>query len=127
VRAVVVLAADQPDLWAARQLFGATFALSSVVTPFFLGAVAGAVASGRVPAALPATVAVVAVMWGWAAAQYPSLLVDELTITAGAGSRATLVAMLASLAVGAVLFVPPLVALLRLHLRGQLGGQEARD
>ena len=33
-----------------RRLFGATFALSSVVTPFFLGAVFGAIASGRVRA-----------------------------------------------------------------------------
>lgn len=32
-----------------RRLFGAAFASSSVVTPFFLGATAGAVASGRVP------------------------------------------------------------------------------
>jgi cytochrome d ubiquinol oxidase subunit II len=32
-----------------KRLFGATFALSSVLTPFFLGTVAGAVASGRVP------------------------------------------------------------------------------
>jgi len=40
---------DQP--WAQR-LFGAAFAFSSVVTPWFLGAVAGAVASGRVPPGL---------------------------------------------------------------------------
>lgn len=32
-----------------RRIFGAGFALSSVITPFFLGAIAGAVASGRVP------------------------------------------------------------------------------
>jgi cytochrome d ubiquinol oxidase subunit II len=32
------------------QLHGAVFAVSSVVTPFFLGMIAGAVASGRVPA-----------------------------------------------------------------------------
>jgi cytochrome bd ubiquinol oxidase subunit II len=32
------------------RLFGVMFALSSIVTPFFLGAIAGAVASGRVPA-----------------------------------------------------------------------------
>ncbi len=32
------------------RLFGAVFALSSIVTPFFLGCVAGAIASGRVPA-----------------------------------------------------------------------------
>jgi cytochrome bd ubiquinol oxidase subunit II len=33
----------------AKRLFGAAFAASSVLTPFFLGTVAGAVASGRVP------------------------------------------------------------------------------
>jgi cytochrome d ubiquinol oxidase subunit II len=32
-----------------QRLYGGSFALSSLVTPFFLGAVAGAVASGRVP------------------------------------------------------------------------------
>jgi len=37
-----------------RRLFGATFALSSLLTPFFLGTVAGAVASGRVPAGIAA-------------------------------------------------------------------------
>jgi cytochrome d ubiquinol oxidase subunit II len=36
------------ELWLKR-IFGASFAASSVVTPFFLGAVAGGVATGRVP------------------------------------------------------------------------------
>jgi cytochrome d ubiquinol oxidase subunit II len=36
---------------AARRAAGATFALSSFLTPFFMGAVVGAVASGNVPAA----------------------------------------------------------------------------
>ena len=35
-----------------QQLFGAAFALSSVITPFFLGTVVGAIASGRVPTAV---------------------------------------------------------------------------
>ncbi|MFZ5847802.1 MAG: cytochrome d ubiquinol oxidase subunit II [Actinomycetota bacterium] len=35
---------------AQARLFGAVFAGSSVITPFFLGAVAGGIASGRVPA-----------------------------------------------------------------------------
>jgi cytochrome d ubiquinol oxidase subunit II len=39
------------ELWQQR-LFGAAFAVSSVVTPFFLGAVAGALASDRVPPAI---------------------------------------------------------------------------
>jgi cytochrome d ubiquinol oxidase subunit II len=41
------------ELWQKR-LFGACFALSSLLTPFFLGTVAGAVASGRVPPGLAA-------------------------------------------------------------------------
>ena len=32
-----------------KRIFGASFAASSVLTPFFLGAVAGGVATGRVP------------------------------------------------------------------------------
>ncbi|GAA2105272.1 cytochrome d ubiquinol oxidase subunit II [Actinomadura alba] len=36
------------ELWQLR-LFGGAFALSSILTPFFLGTVAGGVASGRVP------------------------------------------------------------------------------
>jgi cytochrome bd ubiquinol oxidase subunit II len=39
---------------ALRRFFGAAFAFSSVVTPFFLGAVAGGVASGRVPPGIAA-------------------------------------------------------------------------
>ena len=34
---------------AVQRIFGASFALSSVITPFFLGMIAGAIASGRVP------------------------------------------------------------------------------
>jgi cytochrome bd ubiquinol oxidase subunit II len=41
------------ELWLKR-LFGAAFAFSSVVTPFFLGTIAGAVASGRVPTRIDA-------------------------------------------------------------------------
>ncbi|WP_181312574.1 cytochrome d ubiquinol oxidase subunit II [Nocardioides campestrisoli] len=38
------------DTLGRARFFGVVFAASSVVTPFFLGAVAGAIASGRVPA-----------------------------------------------------------------------------
>ncbi|WP_067179009.1 cytochrome d ubiquinol oxidase subunit II [Microtetraspora niveoalba] len=40
--------------WWQRRLFGAAFAISSVLTPFFLGTVAGAIGSGRVPPGLAA-------------------------------------------------------------------------
>ena len=38
-----------------QRLFGATFALSSLIVPFFMGTVIGAIASGRVPANLAHT------------------------------------------------------------------------
>src|ERR1700755_502433 len=38
------------ETFAQARFFGAIFAASSVITPFFLGTVAGAIASGRVPA-----------------------------------------------------------------------------
>jgi len=41
------------ELWRQR-LFGAIFAFSSLVTPLFLGTVAGAIASGRVPPGIAA-------------------------------------------------------------------------
>jgi cytochrome d ubiquinol oxidase subunit II len=221
----------------AQRLFGATFAFSSVLTPFFLGAVVGAVASGRVPAGdnagnvitswwnptsvlggvlavvvcaflasvylagdarreeeveltahfreralatgvlagitsavgvvvlredarhlfdglvgrgaplivvaalagattlvlvwkeafetarYVAALAVVAVLWGWAAAQYPWLLIDTLTIDEGAGARSTLQAMLGTLGVGVVLLVPALMWLLVLTQRGMLSAE----
>jgi cytochrome d ubiquinol oxidase subunit II len=35
-----------------RRIFGAGFAVSSVITPFFLGAIAGGIAAGRVPSGI---------------------------------------------------------------------------
>ena len=226
---------------ALQRLFGATFAASSVITPFFLGSVAGAVASGRVPAGiarghpvrswvnptsllggvlavvvcaylaavyltadarragdaglvaafrrralgsgivagvvvlggigvlhadapalfsgltgrgrplvalsaiaglvslasvwqwrfvaarLAAAAAVTTVLWGWAAGQYPYLLEGDLAIREAAADPVTLRAVLWSLAVGAVLVVPGLLALFavaqRAPARERLPGQ----
>ncbi|MDG9717636.1 hypothetical protein [Streptomyces sp. DH24] len=46
------MTALRASLLGAQRLFGATFAFSSLATPFFLGTVAGAVASDRVPAGI---------------------------------------------------------------------------
>jgi cytochrome d ubiquinol oxidase subunit II len=209
------------------RLFGAVFAVSSVVTPFFLGAVAGAIASGRVPATgrgdvwtswlhptsvfggliavgtcaflagtfltadavrsgrerlseqlrvrtlavgavtggivfaalvpltqdaptltdglagraaplvvlsalagtatlvllfrrrpalarVSALVAVAAVVLGWGVAQYPWLLVDEVTIADAAGAPATLRALLVAVVLAGIIVVPALTYLFRL-------------
>jgi cytochrome bd ubiquinol oxidase subunit II len=50
-------------------------------------------------------------------AQYPNLLVASLTIGQASATEATLVALLASLLVGAVLVVPSMVALFILSQR----------
>jgi cytochrome d ubiquinol oxidase subunit II len=72
-----------------------------------------------------AVVAVVAVIWGWGAAQYPYLLVDDLTLGEGAAGSETLVALLVVFAVAAVLALPSLAYLFWLSGRGLLraGGE----
>lgn len=223
-----------------RRLFGAAFALSSVITPFFFGAMAGAVADGRVPvgvgtgntiaswlnpvsvmtgllavtvcaylaavyltadarrsgnpmlvaqfrrrallaggfagivaaaglvllrhqssvlshgllhrslsliilsaiagaatlallytnhlatARISAALAVVAVLWGWAAAQYPYVLSGKLTIAQAASEPAVLKATILSLSIGAVLLVPSLLLLYILFQRGDNGIKPSR-
>jgi cytochrome bd ubiquinol oxidase subunit II len=69
----------------------------------------------RVTAAL----AVVAVIWGWGAAQYPYILVPSVTIGESAAARATLVAVVTSLSVGALLFVPALIWMFYLFQRAR--------
>jgi len=70
------------------------------------------------PARWSAAVAVGAVVAGWALAQRPQLL-PGLTVEDAAAGDSTLVALLVSLAVGAVILVPSLVLLFGLLLRGR--------
>jgi cytochrome bd ubiquinol oxidase subunit II len=58
--------------------------------------------------------AVAAVVLGWGVAQYPWMLVDEVTIADAAGAPATLKALLVAVALAGVIVVPALVYLLRL-------------
>jgi cytochrome d ubiquinol oxidase subunit II len=66
------------------------------------------------PARLTALVAVATVLLGWGVAQYPWLLVDEVTIDEGAGADATLVALLVAVGLAVVLVLPALAYLFRL-------------
>ena len=61
------------------------------------------------PARLTAVVAVASIVIGWGVAQYPDLLVDELTIDAGAGARPTLIGLVIVFGVAAVTAVPALI------------------
>jgi cytochrome bd ubiquinol oxidase subunit II len=56
--------------------------------------------------------AVVGVVLGWGVAQYPWLLVDQLTITDAAGARSTLASLLVVAGLAGVVVLPPLIYLL---------------
>jgi cytochrome bd ubiquinol oxidase subunit II len=71
------------------------------------------------PARATAALAVAAILVGWALAQRPDLL-PGLTVGEAAASRATLLAVIVSVACGAVVLVPSLFLLFRLFLRGHL-------
>jgi cytochrome d ubiquinol oxidase subunit II len=112
---IAVLHADAPGLFAGLTDRGRPLVAVS--------AVAGLVSLGCVwrrrfvGARLAAATAVTAVLWGWAAGQYPYLLGGELTIREAAADPVTLRAVLLSLGVGAVLVVPALVALFAMAQR----------
>lgn len=63
------------------------------------------------PARITAVLAVGAVLLGWGVAQYPWLLVDQVTIEQGAGAEATLIGLLVAVGLAVVLVLPPLAAL----------------
>ena len=53
--------------------------------------------------------AVASIVVGWGVAQYPDLLVDQLTIDDAAGARATLIGLIIVFGVAAVTAVPALI------------------
>jgi cytochrome bd ubiquinol oxidase subunit II len=116
---VAVLHADSSRLFA--HLTGR--ALPLLVVSGLAGAgTLGLLSRGRYAVArVTAAVAVVAVVWGWAAGQYPFLIVGRLTIAQGQGAHATLQALLGIVIAGAVVIGPALAWLLLLTSRGELG------
>jgi cytochrome bd ubiquinol oxidase subunit II len=67
-----------------------------------------------------AVAAVVAVIWGWGAAQYPYLLPQTLTIEQGAGASETLTAVLVVFGIAVVVVLPALALLFVLDQRSLL-------
>ncbi len=76
------------------------------------------------PARVTAAMAVVAVLCGWAAAQYPYVLPPALTIQEAAAGRATLLALLIALLVGGLIVIPALAYLFVLFQRSPPLGAE---
>ncbi|GIF73626.1 cytochrome d ubiquinol oxidase subunit II [Asanoa siamensis] len=94
------------------------------LVPVVVSGVAGLVAMGLVvvrrftAARIAAALAVAAVIVGWAVAQRPYLLPTTVTIEDAAANDTTLIALIVSLAVGAVVLFPSLALLFRLTLTG---------
>jgi cytochrome d ubiquinol oxidase subunit II len=112
---ILVLRADAPRLFAGLTHRGLPFmvvsALAGVASILLL--VRRRYGWARITGAL----AVTAVLWGWAAAQYPYIQPPSVTITDAAAGPATLTTMLVSLLIGSVLLLPALVFLYRLFQR----------
>ena len=75
-------------------------------------------------ARITAVVSVGSVVLGWGVAQYPWLLVDQVTIAEGAGASSTLTGLIIAFLAAAVLAVPSLVALFIMVERGMVSGGE---
>jgi cytochrome d ubiquinol oxidase subunit II len=114
---LAVVAADAPGLYA--DLRGQAL---PVVLVSLVAGVASLVliSTGRyVLARVTAALAVAAVLWSWAAAQYPVLLPPDLPISAAAGDPTVLATVLGALAAGSVLLVPSLLWLFGIFQRAE--------
>ncbi len=116
VTGVVVLAAlipvrrDAPTL--AQGLLGRALPLVLLSAACGAGTLGLLVVRRYRLARLTAAGAVGSVVLGWGVAQYPWLLVDQVTIADGAGARATLVGLLVVVALAAVVVLPAFAYLL---------------
>lgn len=79
------------------------------------------VARAYVAVRITAALAVAAVIWGWAAAEYPELL-PGLSVDEAAGSPAVLEAVLWALGIGGAILVPSLLWLFTLFQSGRAAG-----
>jgi cytochrome bd ubiquinol oxidase subunit II len=109
---IFVLRTDAPTLF--DQL------LHRGLAPIILSAAAGATSillllrRRYIWARITAALAVTAVLCGWAAGQYPYVLVPHLTIDDAAVSRTTLNTMLLAITAGSIILIPSLVLMYRM-------------
>jgi cytochrome d ubiquinol oxidase subunit II len=118
IAGLFVLRADAPLLFDGLTGRAAPVVAASVVAG--VAAVALLVTRRYTAARLTSSLAVAAILAGWAVAQYPYVLVPEVTIEQAAGGRATLVAMLVALVGGSLVLVPALAYLYVLFQRAPM-------
>lgn len=121
IAGIFVLRADAPRLFDGLTGRGLPLVILSALAG--LASIGLLLARRYAWARIAAALAVTAVVWGWAAAQYPYLLQPSLSIDAAAAPRSTLTAMLVSLIVGGAILVPALVYLYTLFQRAPAAGR----
>lgn len=115
---IAVLASDAPTLFEGLTGRGAPEVVLAAIAGSFTMIMVAQRRTRR--ARVGAVVAVGAVVIGWGFAQFPWILVDNVTITDGAGHPATLTALLVAAGIATVVVVPALVLLFRLVDTDQL-------
>jgi cytochrome bd ubiquinol oxidase subunit II len=123
IAGLFVLRADAPQLY--EGLTGRALPLVAVSVVAGLAALVLLVGRRFTAARAASGLAVTAILLGWAAAQYPYLLVPDLTTEEAAGGRATLTAMLVALVAGALVLLPALIYLYLLFQRPVYGSPSA--
>lgn len=115
---LLVVRVDAPSLWAG---FVSGAGLVMVIVSGAAGLATLVLVRRRRygSARLSAALAVAAIVAGWGVAQRPAFL-PGLTIEQAAAGRSTLMAVVVSVAIGAVVLIPSLVLLFGLFLRGHL-------
>ncbi len=82
-----------------------------------IGALVALARNQFVAARLAAGLAVAAMLWGWAVAQYPDLIVGQVTVDDAAAPSTNIQAMLYTVGGGLLLVLPPMIVLYRLFTR----------
>ena len=115
---VLVLRADDSFLFQGLAQRGWPLLLLSAAAG--LGALLIMRRSGRRATRVLAALAVASMVWGWGVAQYPYLLPQSLTISAGAGAPATLQWLVVVVVAALLLVLPSLVFVFRLDQQSRL-------
>jgi cytochrome d ubiquinol oxidase subunit II len=108
---LVVVRAEAPILWAGMIDRGLPFVALSAVCG--IASLSGIAVRAYRLARIAAAGAVAAVLWGWGAAQWPFLVVPDVTVDAAAAPEGTMRVVAVGFTIGGALLIPSLLLLFR--------------
>jgi cytochrome d ubiquinol oxidase subunit II len=117
---LLVVRSQAPVLWDGMTERGLAFALLSAAGG--IASIAAMVAGRYRIARVAAAVAVGAVLWGWGAAQWPYLVVPDVTAEDAAAPADTVRMVAIGFTIGGLLLAPSLLLLLRVFKAREVGG-----